>query len=124
MPEEALVTQESVKLAAAAGAAAEKVPGTLVKYITLVHAHDNPDIVPECVYESGSALTVVGGVDTVPGEVAGIPPEALALDVVGVEAVPNVLVGVSTVALMLEFVGIDPVIIHVLGTVGVMNWTV
>ena len=124
MPEGALVKQVSVKVASAAGAAAEKVPGTLVKSITLVHTLDNPDIVPECVYESGSALAVVEGVDTVPGEVVVIPPEVLSFDVVGVEAVPNVLVGVPTVALMLELVFVDPVVIHVLGTVGVMNWTV
>ena len=75
-------------------------------------------------YESGSALAVVEGVDTVHGEVVRIPPEMLALDVVGVEAVPNVVVEVPTVALTLEFVGVDPVVIHILGTVGVMNWTI
>ena len=55
-----------------------------------------------------------------------IPPEALALDVVGVEADPNVLgwTGVPTVAPTLKFVSVNPVFVHVLGTVGVMNWTV
>ena len=67
---------------------------------------------------------VVEGVDTAPGEVVRIPPEALALDVVGVEADPNVLVGVPTVAPMLEFVSINPVVVHVLGMLGMMNWTV
>ena len=114
----------SIKLAAAAGAAAERVPGTLVKSMTLVPTLDNPDIVPECVYESGSALAVVEGVVPVPGEVVRIPPEVLALDVEGVEVDPDVLVGVQTAAATLEVVNVNPVVDHVLGTVGVMNCTV
>ena len=114
----------SVKVAAAAGVAAERVPGTLVKSITLVPTLDNPDIVPECMYESGTALAVVEGVVPVPGEVVRIPPEALALDVVGVEVDPDVLVGVPTAAPTLGVVNVNPVVIHVLGTVGVMNRTV
>ena len=105
------------------GAAAERVPGTLVKSITLVPTLDNPDIVPEYVYESGSALAVVEGVAPVPVAVVRIPPEAVALDVVGVEADPYVLDGVPT-ALTLGVVSVNPVVVHVLGTVGVMNWTV
>ena len=53
-----------------------------------------------------------------------IPLEALALDVVSVQADPNVLVGVPMVAPTLEFVSVNPVVVHVLGTVGMMNWTV
>ena len=106
------------------GTAAERVPATQVKSITLVPTLDIPDIVTKCVYESGSALAVAEGVATVPCEVVRIPPEALALDVIDVKADPNLLVGVPTVAPMLEFVSVNPVVVHVLGMVGMMNWTV
>ena len=95
-----------------------RVPGTLVKSIILIPTLDNPDIVPESVYESCSALAVVEGVAPVPEEVVRIQLEALALDVVGVKADPNMLVGVPTVALTLEFVSVNPVVVHVLGMVG------